>query len=82
MVLFTSLMLAPHLFVPISVIAYLYLSLTYAGYPWPLKLLVPKALRGKDIMYYAPEVPKTKKFIFILVSLRTALLLCSPWVLR
>lgn len=67
MVLFTSLMLAPHLFVPISVIAYLYLSLTYAGYPWLLKLLVPKALRGKDIMYYAPEVPKTKKFIFILV---------------
>ena len=67
MVLFTSLMLAPHLFVPISVIAYLYLSLTYAGYPWLLKMLVPKALRGKDIMFYAPEVPKSKKFIFILV---------------
>lgn len=67
MVLFTSLMLAPHLFVPISVIAYLYLSLTYAGYPWLVKLMVPKALRGKDIMYYAPEVPKSKKFIFILV---------------
>lgn len=67
MVLFTSLMLAPHLFVPISVIAYLYLSLTYAGYPWLLKLLVPKALRGKDILFYAPEIPKVKKFMFILV---------------
>lgn len=67
MVLFTSLMLAPHLFVPISVIAYLYLSLTYAGYPWLVKLLIPKALRGKDILYYSPEVPKNKKFIFILV---------------
>ncbi|MDY3973205.1 Na+-transporting malonate decarboxylase, carboxybiotin decarboxylase subunit [uncultured Veillonella sp.] len=67
MVLFTSLMLAPHLFVPISVIAYLYLSLTYAGYPWLIKLLVPKALRGKDIMYYSPEVAKSKKFIFIIV---------------
>lgn len=67
MVLFTSLMLAPHLFVPISVIAYLYLSLTYAGYPWLLKLMVKKELRGKDIMFYAPEVPKAKKFLFILV---------------
>lgn len=42
-------MLAPHLFVPISVIAYLYLFLTYAGYPWLLKMLVPKAIRGKDM---------------------------------
>ncbi len=67
MVLFTSLMLAPHLFVPISVIAYLYLSLTYAGYPSLVKLLVPKKYRGKDIVFDAPEVPKAKKFIFILV---------------
>ncbi len=68
MVLFTSLMLAPHLFVPISVIAYLYLSLTYAGYPFLIKLLIPnKEIRGKDILFFAPEVPKRKKFIFILV---------------
>ena len=60
MVLFTSLMLAPHLFVPISVIAYLYLSLTYAGYPALVKMLVPKKYRGKDILFDAPEVPKTK----------------------
>ena len=38
MVLFTSLKLAPKLFVPISIIAYLYLSLTYAGYPYLIKL--------------------------------------------
>lgn len=67
MVLFTSLMLAPHLFVPISVIAYLYLSLTYAGYPTLVKMLVPKKYRGKDIIFDAPEIPKNKKFIFILV---------------
>lgn len=67
MVLFTSLMLAPDLFVPISVIAYLYLSLTYAGYPTLVKWLVPKKYRGKDIIFDAPEVPKAKKFIFILV---------------
>lgn len=67
MVLFTSLMLAPHLFVPISVIAYLYLSLTYAGYPTLVKMLVPKKYRGKDVIFDAPEIPKNKKFIFILV---------------
>ena len=67
MVLFTSLILAPDIFVPISVIAYLYLSLTYAGYPTLVKWLVPKKYRGKDIPFEAPEIPKAKKFIFILV---------------
>lgn len=67
MVLFTSLMLAPQLFVPISVIAYLYLSLTYAGYPFLVKAIVPKKYRGKDIVFDVPEVSKGKKFIFILV---------------
>lgn len=46
MVLFTSLMLAPELFVPITVIAYLYLSLTYGGYPFLIRLLIPKEMRG------------------------------------
>lgn len=46
MVLFTSLMLAPELFVPITVIAYLYLSLTYAGFPFLVRLLIPKEMRG------------------------------------
>lgn len=46
MVIFSSLMLAPELFVPITVIAYLYLSLTYAGYPFLVRLMVPKAMRG------------------------------------
>jgi oxaloacetate decarboxylase beta subunit len=46
MVLFTSLMLAPELFVPITVIAYLYLSLTYGGYPFLVRLLIPKEMRG------------------------------------
>lgn len=68
MVLFTSLMLAPELFVPISVIAYLYLSLTYAGYPALVKLIVPKKYRGKDIVFDVPEVSKRSKFIFVIVS--------------
>jgi len=39
-------MLAPELFVPITVIAYLYLSLTYGGYPFLVRLMIPKDLRG------------------------------------
>lgn len=46
MVLFTSLSLAKHLFVPITVVAYLYLGLTYGGYPYLIRLLIPKKLRA------------------------------------
>jgi len=49
MVLFTSLKLAPELFVPIAVVAYLYLGLTYGGYPYMVKALVPKKLRSIEI---------------------------------
>lgn len=52
--LFASLKLAPELFVPISIVAYLYLSLTYGGYPYLIKLLIPKEMRGK-------QIPKEKK---------------------
>ena len=67
MVLFTSLMMAPELFVPISIIAYLYLSLTYGGYPYLIRLLVPKKYRGIDVEVYPPEVPQRTKFIFVVV---------------
>ena len=43
MVLYASLILARDLFVPITIVAYLYLSLTYAGYPYLVRLLVPEA---------------------------------------
>ncbi len=46
MVLFTSLSLSKDLFVPITVVAYLYLGLTYGGYPYLVKLLVPKRFRA------------------------------------
>lgn len=45
MVLYTSLMLSKEIFVPITVVAYLYLGLTYGGYPYLVRLLVPKKLR-------------------------------------
>jgi oxaloacetate decarboxylase beta subunit len=46
MVLFTALNLSKNLFVPITVVAYLYLGLTYGGYPYLIRLLIPKKLRG------------------------------------
>ena len=46
MVLFTSLSLSKDLFVPITVVAYLYLGLTYGGYPYLVRLMIPKRLRG------------------------------------
>ena len=46
MVLFTSLKLAPELFVPIAIVAYLYLGLTYGGYPYLVRALIPKNLRA------------------------------------
>jgi carboxybiotin decarboxylase len=53
MVLFTSLSLSKNLFVPITVVAYLYLGLTYGGYPYLIKLMIPKRLRA-----IKPEPPK------------------------
>ncbi len=45
MVLFGSLQLAKHLFVPITVVAYLYLGITYGAYPFLIRFLVPEDLR-------------------------------------
>lgn len=77
MVLFTSLMLARDLFVPISIIAYLYLSLTYVGYPYLVKLLIPAKYRGIETDFDMGYVPKRKKFISILV-INTVLCLLLP----
>lgn len=57
MVLYTSLILARDLFVPITIVAYLYLSLTYAGYPYLIRLMVPKHLRG--IKMDTKQIPNT-----------------------
>lgn len=46
MVLFTSMILSKDLFVPITIVAYLYLGFTYGGYPYLIKLLVPKHIRA------------------------------------
>jgi carboxybiotin decarboxylase len=77
MVLFTSLILARELFVPISIIAYLYLSLTYVGYPYIIKLLIPARYRSIETDFTLPEVPQRKKVVFILV-ITTVLCLLLP----
>lgn len=46
MVLFASLILAPEIFVAITVVGYLYLGLTYGAYPHMVKALVPERLRA------------------------------------
>lgn len=77
MVLFSSLMLAKDIFVPISIIAYLYLSLTYVCYPYLVKLLIPARYRGIETEFEMPYIPKKKKFIFILIA-NTLLCLLLP----
>jgi sodium ion-translocating decarboxylase beta subunit len=70
MVLYTSLMLAKNLFVPITVIGYVYLSLSYAGYPFLVKLMIPKRLRGIAMDPRAiPKIPPAEKLAFAVAAL-------------
>jgi len=69
MVLYTSLILAKDIFVPITIVAYLYLSLTYAGYPYLIRLMVPKHLRGiKMDPKQIPSFTKAEKMTFAVIS--------------
>ena len=69
MVLFTSLQLAPHLFVPIAVVAYLYLGLAYGGYPYLVKLLIPKKLMQVPVgqLKKEREISSGEKLLFAVV---------------
>jgi len=74
MVLYTSLILAKDIFVPITIVAYLYLSLTYGVYPYLIKLLIPKELRAiKMDPGKKPQVTRAEKMTFAVV---TSVLLC------
>lgn len=70
MVLFTSLQLAPHLFVPIAVVAYLYLGIAYGAFPYLVKLTIPKKLLGIPM---APEkktrnITSGEKMLFAVIA--------------
>lgn len=69
MVLFTSLKLAPELFVPIAVVAYMYLALCYVGYPYIIKILIPKKIQGTPMdLGSIPQISKTEKIAFVIVA--------------
>lgn len=69
MVLFTSLKLSPDLFVPITVVAYLYLGFAYGGFPYLIKALVPKKLRGIQMPATTKdrEITSGQKMVFAVV---------------
>ncbi len=70
MVLFGSLQMAPHLFVPITVVAYLYLALAYGGFPYLIKFMVPKKLRMIEMPKEKEEFQATsgEKLLFSVVA--------------
>lgn len=68
MVLYGSIMLARDLFVPITVVAYVYLGVCYAGYPFLVKI-IPKRLRAIEMDYRTiPRVSPGAKFAFSIVT--------------
>jgi len=72
MVLYGSLMMAKELFVPITVVAYIYLSVIYAGYPILAKM-IPRRLQGIPMDWRSiPTVSPGAKFAFAVIA--TALL--------
>lgn len=69
MVLYTSLILAKDLFVPITIVAYLYLSLTYGGYPYLIRVMIPKHLRGiKITTTKKANVTSSEKLAFSIIA--------------
>ncbi|MBK8209790.1 MAG: sodium ion-translocating decarboxylase subunit beta [Rhodospirillales bacterium] len=69
MVLFAALVLAPEIFVPITVVGYLYLGLTYGGYPYLIKLMVPPKIRGTVMpIEKARVISSGEKMVFAVVA--------------
>jgi oxaloacetate decarboxylase beta subunit len=78
MVLYTSLMLSRDLFVPIGVVAYLYLGLTYGGYPYLIKFLVPEKLRALPVAEKKVLVVSSAEKLTFAVVACTVLCLLFP----
>jgi len=73
MVLYGSLIMARDLFVPITVVAYIYLGIIYAGYPFMLKV-IPKRLQAIEMDYRSiPRVSPGAKYAFAVI---TSTILC------
>lgn len=75
MVLYGSLIMAKDLFVPITVVAYVYLSVCYAGYPF-LARIIPKKMRATEMDWRTiPQVSPGAKFTFSIVTAAFLMLL-------
>ena len=69
MVLFTSLTLAKELFVPITVVAYLYLGLAYGGFPYLIKAMIPEKLRALPMpMEKTRTITSNEKLVFAVIA--------------
>ncbi|MDR1136070.1 MAG: sodium ion-translocating decarboxylase subunit beta [Clostridiales Family XIII bacterium] len=78
MVLFASLILANDLFVPITIVAYLYLSLCYGGYPYLIRLMIPKDMRGMVVKAAKTTTITSKEKIIFDIIACTLLCLLFP----
>jgi oxaloacetate decarboxylase beta subunit len=68
MVLYGSIIMAKDLFVPITVVAYVYLGVCYAGYPLMAKI-IPRRLRAVEMDWRTiPQVPAASKFAFAIAT--------------
>ena len=68
MVLYGSLLMAKNLFVPITVVAYVYLGVCYAGYPF-LARIIPRRMRETEMNWKTiPRVSKGAKFAFCIAT--------------
>ena len=67
-VLYGSIMLARELFVPITVVAYVYLGVCYAGYPFMARI-IPRRLRAIEMNPRTiPQVSSGAKFAFAIAT--------------
>lgn len=74
MILFASLILSQDLFVPITVVAYLYLALTYGCYPFLIRALVPRHIRGIVMpVEKKRDITPGEKMVFCVIA---CILLC------
>ncbi|MGD9143909.1 MAG: sodium ion-translocating decarboxylase subunit beta [Dehalococcoidia bacterium] len=68
MVLYGSLLMAKDLFVPITVVAYVYLGVCYAGYPFLAKI-IPRKMRETEMDWRTiPKVSAGSKFAFCIAT--------------
>jgi sodium ion-translocating decarboxylase beta subunit len=68
MVLYGSLMMAKDLFVPITVVAYVYLGVCYAGFPFLVRI-IPRRMRETEMDWRTiPKVPAGAKFAFCIAT--------------